>query len=160
MFKRVVNLPFKVLGKAARAVQMREDGRVRARYEEASASDEEAERVHTPKFDVPDDFQPEDMHRTAGAMQEEMKNMAFVDVRESNRAEQIPQSQHIPMRTMDIRLAELPPAGTPILIYCQDGEQSLLAVRFLRFRGIEEVWLLEGGLDAWKAANGPLESSS
>jgi len=160
MFKRVVNLPFKVLGKAARAVQMREDDRVRARYEEASASDEQAERVHTPKFDVPDDFQPEDMHRKTAAIQNEMENTAFVDVREESRAWQIPGSQNIPMRTMDIRLAELPPAGTPILIYCQDGVQSLLAVRFLRFRGIEEAWLLEGGLDAWKAANGPVEPSS
>ena len=64
------------------------------------------------------------------------------------------------MRTLDIRLAELPPAGIPVVIYCQDGQVSREAVRFLRFRGIDETWYIEGGLDAWKVAGGSVEPVS
>ena len=162
MFKRVVNLPFKVLGKAARAVQERENAAIKERYEEAVASDAEAEAAHVPKFDTPDDYQPADMTLTPAQVQERSakESLVFLDVRTESRTRQVPDSLSIPLNTLDIRLAELPPAGTPIIVYCEDGESSAFATPFLRFRGIDETWCLEGGVHAWEAAEGELETLS
>jgi rhodanese-related sulfurtransferase len=160
MFKRMVNLPFKVLGKAARAVQERENAAIKERYEEAVVSDAEADSKHVPKFDTPDDYQPADLTLTAAQVLERnaREGLVFLDVRSESRTRQLADSLHIPLNTLDIRLAELPPAGTPIIVYCEDGESSEFATRFLRFRGIDETWCLEGGLHAWEAAEGELET--
>ena len=135
---------------------------MRERYEEAVASDLDAEANHVPKFDMPDDYQPEDMAMEPGAARELVagRNGVFLDVRETSRDQRLPGTQHLPLRTLDIRLAELPPAGTPIVVYCDDGEQAKLATRFLRFRGIDETWFIAGGLNAWLADEGVVETVS
>ena len=158
MLKRVVNLPFKVLGKAARAVQEREDAARKARHEESP----EEETTHIPKIDVPDDFEVKDLERSVEDVQALMqgKNFAIVDVRDGTRSAQIPGAQHFPLQVLDIQLAELPPAGNTIIVYCLDGEQSTRAVRFLRFRGIDESFVLAGGFHAWTESGAPQEPSS
>ena len=162
MLKRVVNLPFKVLGKAARALQEREDAVMRQRYEEAVVSDEAAEAEHVPKFDVPDDYYPDDMALNVGAAQDlvDHRKGVYIDVRNGNRDHQLRGTQHLPLQTLDIRLAELPPAGTPIVVYGDSDEQAILATRFLRFRGIDEAWYIDGGLAAWLADDGVVEDAS
>ena len=161
VLKKVVNLPFKVLGRAARAVQEREDAAMRERMADAVRADALASEVHIPKFDVPDDYQPEDLQVTVDQLKGFMNQppFAIIDVREKNRSTQIPGSQSIYMSSLDIRLAELPPAGTTIIVYCQNGESSTLAGRFLRFRGLDEVFVLGGGLDQWIQENGTIEDS-
>ncbi len=55
------------------------------------------------------------------------------------------------------KFAELAPAAligeqaeqTPVVIYCHHGMRSLQATHFLRQRGVEKVWSLAGGIDAW-----------
>ena len=57
------------------------------------------------------------------------------------------------------RFAELAPAKlldgggdakqTPLVIYCHHGMRSLQATHFLRQRGLEKVWSLASGIDAW-----------
>ena len=159
MLKRMVNLPFKVLGRAARALQEREDALMRERMADAVKADALASEVHIPKFDVPEEYQPEDLGITVDQVKHLMERppFALIDVREGNRETQIPDSQHIKMSSLDIRLAELPPAGTSIIVYCQNGESSTLAGRFLRYRGLDEVFVLSGGLDQWQRANGATE---
>ena len=52
----------------------------------------------------------------------------------------------------------LPEKGTPILITCADGRHSALAARTLASLGYASVSVLEGGVNAWRAAGYPLES--
>ena len=58
--------------------------------------------------------------------------IAATDVR-ADRTLAIPGSQHLPMATLGIDLADLPAAGHPIVVYCDDGTVSRRADRFLRF---------------------------
>ncbi|MEM7699896.1 MAG: rhodanese-like domain-containing protein [Verrucomicrobiota bacterium] len=44
---------------------------------------------------------------------------------------------------------------TPIVIYCHHGMRSLQATMFLRQRGIDQVWSLAGGIDAWSVEIDP-----
>jgi rhodanese-related sulfurtransferase len=48
--------------------------------------------------------------------------------------------------------------GTPILITCPDGRQSAFAARTVATLGYANVSVLEGGVNAWRAAGYPLES--
>lgn len=161
MIKTVANLPFRVLGRAARAVQDREK-RKRAEREH-SRPDPDAEtrsaNDNIPGFDVPDDWDAGDFGRKARVVKGWLttdQTVHFVDVREK-RTLAIPGAQHIPLDKLGIELADLPPAGHPIVVYCGDGTASERATRFLRFRGIEDAVVLTGGLSAWQSAKGPVE---
>jgi adenylyltransferase/sulfurtransferase len=37
----------------------------------------------------------------------------------------------------------------PVVVYCHHGMRSLQATGFLRNKGIEQVWSLNGGIDRW-----------
>lgn len=161
MIKRAMNLPFVVLGKLARSVQERErakqaavDAR-RPRVEEQQLQ----ERTNIPGYDVPDDFDAGDVEvkaRDVASWTGAGRTVHFVDVR-ARRTLCIPGSQHLPLQQLGIELAELPPAGHPLVVYCEDGAASARAVVFLRFRGIEDAVLLKGGLSAWQSAKGAVE---
>jgi rhodanese-related sulfurtransferase len=161
MLRRLINLPFRVLGHAARAVQAREDEQQRAR-EAAAASPAEDGHQNIPAFDTPDDFLPDDLGRAASWLRAALDRgeaVVVADLRpeaEFLRAA-LPGALGLPAATLGIRLSELPPAGVPVLVYDEDGgELARACARFLRFRGLDEVWLLEGGLRAWRQAGGPL----
>ncbi len=159
MLKRIANLPFAVLGRVARAVQERELERQQARNAREGASEERSGARNIPGFDVPDDYDAGRMERSPASVLgwvREARPFTLVDVRGS-RSAAIPGSEHLPMATLGIDLAELPPAGEPVVVYCDDGRISRQAVRFLRFRGIDDAVLLLGGLQAWKAAGGAVE---
>ncbi len=89
-----------------------------------------------------------------------------VDLRETaERAKHgsIPGSLHVPYRDLDenIRpggvLRELAQAtGKRILFYCAYGERSAMAVEAAQDAGLATACHIEGGLDAWKKANGPI----
>lgn len=153
MLKRLVNLPFAVAGKVARAVQDREDARVRARYGETP--DPGTVAVHGAR--------PADEGAEVGEVGVEPAQVrawiadgvpvAFVDVRPAGAPGGIPGALSMPLDTVGVRVSELPTEGVVVAV-CDDGAQAAAAVRFFRARGMEDTWALAGGLRAWRASAG------
>lgn len=56
------------------------------------------------------------------------------------------------------RHPDVGPPGRPVVVFCQEGYASSLAVESLCRLGVPEVSDLEGGYDAWKAAGLPVHS--
>jgi rhodanese-related sulfurtransferase len=156
MLKRLLNLPFSVASRAARAYQEREDARAREKYGSVdpgvvpvgSADD----RLATSTPIDPGAFR---MAAHDAVAQVGARPIAFVDVR-ATRAEAIPGSIHMPLAEANIRVSELP-TDKLVLVYCDDGRDSAKAVAFFREREMDETFWVEGGLKAWKAAGGPVE---
>lgn len=75
----------------------------------------------------------------------------IVDVRESDEwdAGHISQARHIPLFELPQRVEELDPEEEIVLV-CKSGYRSLRAGLFLKQRGFERVWNLDGGMDAWE----------
>jgi sulfur dioxygenase len=94
-------------------------------------------------------------------------DVAFVDLRERTEREKhgiIPGSIHAPYPgiQIDVRpggmLNELARAtGKRVVFYCAFGERSAMAVQAAQDSGLESVRHIQGGIDAWKKAHGPLE---
>lgn len=61
---------------------------------------------------------------------------------------------NIPMQTLPARLAELPPAQ-PIVCICHHGVRSAQVVAFLLRSGLDDVYNLAGGIDAWSTLVDP-----
>lgn len=57
-------------------------------------------------------------------------------------------SLHIPMNDVPMRLDELDPQRT-IVVICHHGVRSLQVARYLEAEGYNRVINLEGGVDAW-----------
>jgi sulfur dioxygenase len=93
-------------------------------------------------------------------------SVALVDLRERSEREKhgiIPGSLHAPYPELQesIRpggmLHELACAtGKRIVFYCAFGERSAMAVQAARDTGLATACHLDGGLDAWRKAGGPL----
>jgi rhodanese-related sulfurtransferase len=62
-------------------------------------------------------------------------------------AELIPLSQFAELAPEKLIGDEVEP--TPVVIYCHHGMRSLQATHFLRRHGIEKVWSMAGGIEAW-----------
>jgi sulfur dioxygenase len=92
--------------------------------------------------------------------------VAMIDLRERREREKhgsIPGSLHAPYPDLEenIRpggmLYELAAAtGKRMVFYCAFGERSAMAVEAARQAGLAATLHIQGGLDAWKKANGPL----
>ena len=68
----------------------------------------------------------------------------------------IPGSKLIPLNQLSWRRDELP-ADRPVAVVCLTGARSTLAALALRTAGLDKVWVLTGGLNAWRQAGaGPL----
>ncbi len=80
----------------------------------------------------------------------------IIDVREPYELEicRIEGAQHIPMRQIPQRLAELP-TDQHLLIVCHTGGRSSRVTEFLRARGFPLVSNVAGGIDAWAEAIEP-----
>lgn len=93
-------------------------------------------------------------------------SIALVDLREAHEREAqgvIPGSLHMPYGELEenIRdgglLHELAAAtGKQILFYCAYGERSAMAVEAAQASGLAAARHIQGGLDAWKKAGGPI----
>ena len=90
--------------------------------------------------------------------------IAFIDLREKNEREKygaIPGSLHAPYPELAANIA---PGGLlrglaanqRLLFYCAFGERSAMAVQTAQDGRLTSACHLQGGIDAWKKANGPL----
>lgn len=75
----------------------------------------------------------------------------LLDVRtdEEVEAAALPDSIHIPMNLIPLRHNELPDDGLPLVVYCHHGVRSLHTAMYLADAGFEELYNLQGGIDAW-----------
>ena len=93
-------------------------------------------------------------------------DVAFIDLRETSERQKhgsIPGALHAPYGDLqdNIRaggmLRELARAADKrIVFYCAFGERSAMAVQAAHDAGLLAALHVEGGLDAWKRAQGPL----
>ena len=91
---------------------------------------------------------------------------AFIDLRETSECQKhgsIPGALHAPYGDLqnNIRagglLHELARRGDRrIVFYCAFGERSAMAVQAAQDAGLSAAVHIEGGIDAWKKAGGPL----
>jgi adenylyltransferase/sulfurtransferase len=74
----------------------------------------------------------------------------IVDVREPYELAicRLADAEHIPMRQIPERLAELP-RDRHLLILCHAGARSMRVTEFLRARGLPSVTNIGGGISAW-----------
>jgi sulfur dioxygenase len=92
--------------------------------------------------------------------------VALVDLREQSERDKygvIPGSLHAPYPELKAHICaggmlhELAEAtGKRVVFYCAYGERSAMAVQAAQDAGIGSACHIEGGMAAWKAANGPL----
>jgi rhodanese-related sulfurtransferase len=75
---------------------------------------------------------------------------AVLDVREFGEVEicALPDSMHIPMGRVPEHLDYLP-RDRPVFVLCHHGVRSFAVVDYLRRNGLDNVFNLEGGIDAW-----------
>ena len=102
--------------------------------------------------------------RAASSQERELRagrEILFVDVRKTGpfNAGHVKGALHMPLGTVHIRLAELPP-DVRVVLYCDDGKKSRDATIFVRYRGLEDTWMLSGGLPAWRRAGGEVQGSA
>ena len=90
----------------------------------------------------------------------------LIDLREAGERRRhgtIPGSLHAPYADLTGNLAEggmlhelAVATGRRLVFYCAFGERSAMAVQAARGTGLDAAWHLQGGIDAWKKADGPL----
>lgn len=80
-----------------------------------------------------------------------------LDVRESSEfaSGHLPESRHIALGELPGRVGELP-SGKPVLIVCAAGPRANRAAAMLRKAGREDVFVLDGGINAWRQAGLPV----
>jgi sulfur dioxygenase len=93
--------------------------------------------------------------------------VTMVDLRENSEREKhgvIPGSLHSPYASLEGNIGaggilyELAAAtGKRIVFYCAYGERSAMAVQAAQDAGITSACHIEGGIAAWKKAEGPLQ---
>jgi len=93
-------------------------------------------------------------------------DLAIVDLRENSEREKhgtIPGSLHAPYQDLQEHISsggllyELASAtGKRIVFYCASGERSAMAVQAAQDAGLKSASHIQGGMDAWTKANGPL----
>ena len=81
---------------------------------------------------------------------DEGKPLTLLDVREDIETKlcKLPSSVHIPMNLLPLRQNELGDE-LPIVVYCHHGIRSLHSAMFLAEAGFDNLYNLQGGIDAW-----------
>jgi rhodanese-related sulfurtransferase len=85
----------------------------------------------------------------------------LLDVREpdENARERIKGSRLNPLTRFN-PAAAAPPAGQRVILHCKRGQRSMEACRLAASAGFGPVYSLTGGIEAWKAAGLPTETSN
>lgn len=134
------------------AGQLRKIGLVRvAGYADGDVVDVWTGRQTKPRQLQQLDVQALDSSRRDGGVQ-------IIDVRspEEWASGHLPGAIHIPLAALPDRVGEIDPA-TPVVVHCQGGGRSAIAASFMKANGIDGVANLEGGFDAWRARDLPVE---
>ena len=159
MLRRLVNLPFAVATRAAKAFQDREDARAREKYGATRDPGEIANSDRPPSApQVYSTLDPASVRMDAAAVraaQADGKRVVLVDVREHVSAPSIAGSLHMPLSEVSTRVSEFSDEQT-VVAWGTDGAATH-AVLFFRERGVEDAWVLAGGVAAWRAAGGAVE---
>ena len=66
----------------------------------------------------------------------------------------VPGAIEIPMKEVQFRVREIP-RGKPVVVMCHLGDRSSRIARFLITDGFQEVYNLEGGIDAYSLVVDP-----
>jgi hydroxyacylglutathione hydrolase len=92
---------------------------------------------------------------------DDVPDLQVVDVRNPGEQEAgvIPGAHRIPLARLLDRYGELDP-GAPTVVYCAGGYRSSIAASLLRSKGFEQVADLQGGYEAWAAADRPVDQGS
>jgi rhodanese-related sulfurtransferase len=87
------------------------------------------------------------------------RNAQIVDVREAGEfgVSSLPNARNIPVGEIDRRAVELR-KERPVIVVCNGGGRAPRAAARLRAAGLTEVYVLAGGLAAWRDAGLPLRS--
>ena len=158
-----MNLPFTVASKAARAFSDREDQRTKEKYGTAhDPGDVPISRdVEVDPMVAAATTDATDISMSAATVMHEQGEgpIAFVDVRDAEAWSRghVPGAIHIPITEVGVRVSELP-WEIRVVTYCDDGSLSRQAVAFFRERGMEDTYVLAGGLAAWTRAGGRVSS--
>lgn len=149
MFGKLANLPLRVARRVARVIQ-EQDARKYAAPEPAPAEPVRAGPAIDPLelADLPAESVTLPVAKLRDA------SVCYVDVRENPSTSGITGAIRMPLREVTIRLAELPPDERVAVYDESGGEAALTAVLFMRARGLEDVWVMGGGLSAWRKAGG------
>ena len=84
------------------------------------------------------------------AWQNDSKDFLLIDVRERWERDAFNiGGLHIPMGEIAARIAEIP-AGKDVVLYCEKGIRSVIAIQRLESAGFHNLINLAGGMKAWK----------
>lgn len=80
----------------------------------------------------------------------EGRNYVLIDVRETWEREEFHiGGTHLPMGELAQRINEIP-RDTDIVVYCEKGIRSVIALQRLELAGYTRLYNLTGGMRAWK----------
>tara|TARA_R110001583_G_scaffold183598_1_gene342280 strand:- start:13287 stop:13706 length:420 start_codon:yes stop_codon:yes gene_type:complete len=84
----------------------------------------------------------------------------FLDIREGAefKKEHIAESMSLPLSTLETNISKLKDPAQAIILICASGQRSRAAAKQLRSHGFSNIYVLTGGLNAWKDAKLPLFS--
>jgi len=88
------------------------------------------------------------------------RNGIFLDIREiaEFKKEHIAESMSLPLSTLEASIAKLKDPAQPIILICASGQRARTAAKQLRGKGFSNIYVLTGGLNAWKDGKLPLFS--
>ncbi|MGE4370003.1 MAG: rhodanese-like domain-containing protein [Burkholderiaceae bacterium] len=81
----------------------------------------------------------------------------FIDIRNHDafKAGAIPQARNIPVADINTKTGSLP-KDKPLIVYCEQGRESMRIARSLRKQGFDQVYSIDGGLRGWLQAGMPV----
>ena len=100
-------------------------------------------------------------HALTASEPSELAHAVLLDVREPWEFEtaRIERSVNVPMSTLVARIDEIRAlqrsADTPIVVICHHGMRSMQCARYLASQGVERLFNLTGGIDAWSTQIDP-----
>jgi rhodanese-related sulfurtransferase len=69
----------------------------------------------------------------------------------------LPSARHVEFAELQAKLGQMVKnKSNPVLLVCQNGQQSNKAARIVRDAGYAEVHVLQGGVNAWQQAGMPV----